>query len=579
MENNSLKNWRRAVDNQTGRVYFYNKVTRETQWDAPEGGEEIFMRGWYSSLTLQDDDMVGMNEDEHDVIREDEDFRDIREAFDEKTGKRYFYDRKTRRTYWEDPRTRLKVSAEKWGLRGNDSELLSEAEQAQGSSSFDGSDIHEEFEDVYEQEDDNFLESFLKAENCAHEESVCSESMVTGDIEQVPSLDVVRSSLVLLKRRIAKNGASHRETIAAVPPIPPPTKHAAINDVCLRMTNCSCSSCTQGIPAAASVSNPRSKCRSCGRSFCVDSLAKHEGVCDKVFSAKKQPKRIHTVTLAQQKKSKGTNWRAKSMQLRRAMMSERQGGVPTNTFSSTLSTTASSGDNVDTFNNGMVPCPHCKRTFNEKAAERHIPKCNDIKAKPKLLLRGTGKGAYKSQKARSRSPPIHNGTVDSFKSDTVASNTGSSNGSRSRRRTLSPNSNRLSVTENGVLLRECPHCARHFGKKAFDRHLEYCAKVKKQAGWQKQIEKRNVKKKGYSELMMPNSLTSADEEEFNLQRLENYLHDDQAIAFESYMKCRTEESLILNENNTLYLNASFEQDSDRGPYEYIQSRDSLYNGP
>jgi hypothetical protein len=29
----------------------------------------------------------------------------------------------------------------------------------------------------------------------------------------------------------------------------------------------------------------------------------------------------------------------------------------------------------------LTPCPHCGRSFNEKAAERHIPKCADIKAK------------------------------------------------------------------------------------------------------------------------------------------------------------------------------------------------------
>lgn len=29
----------------------------------------------------------------------------------------------------------------------------------------------------------------------------------------------------------------------------------------------------------------------------------------------------------------------------------------------------------------LVPCPHCGRTFNETSAERHIPKCKDIKGK------------------------------------------------------------------------------------------------------------------------------------------------------------------------------------------------------
>jgi hypothetical protein len=30
---------------------------------------------------------------------------------------------------------------------------------------------------------------------------------------------------------------------------------------------------------------------------------------------------------------------------------------------------------------GLIRCPHCNRTYNEKAAERHIPKCKDIKHK------------------------------------------------------------------------------------------------------------------------------------------------------------------------------------------------------
>ena len=37
-----------------------------------------------------------------------------------------------------------------------------------------------------------------------------------------------------------------------------------------------------------------------------------------------------------------------------------------------------------------VPCPHCGRRFNAMAAERHIPKCTSIMAKPKTLARGGG---------------------------------------------------------------------------------------------------------------------------------------------------------------------------------------------
>eukprot|EP00935_MAST-01C_sp_MAST-1C-sp1_P002261 g2261.t1 len=40
---------------------------------------------------------------------------------------------------------------------------------------------------------------------------------------------------------------------------------------------------------------------------------------------------------------------------------------------------------------GLVPCPNCGRTFNATAAERHIPKCKNIRAKPRALMRGSGR--------------------------------------------------------------------------------------------------------------------------------------------------------------------------------------------
>ena len=44
-------------------------------------------------------------------------------------------------------------------------------------------------------------------------------------------------------------------------------------------------------------------------------------------------------------------------------------------------------------NPDYVQCPHCSRKFNQAAAERHIPKCTTIKAKPKMLKRGGGNRA------------------------------------------------------------------------------------------------------------------------------------------------------------------------------------------
>ncbi|KAJ1619807.1 hypothetical protein T492DRAFT_889743 [Pavlovales sp. CCMP2436] len=41
-------------------------------------------------------------------------------------------------------------------------------------------------------------------------------------------------------------------------------------------------------------------------------------------------------------------------------------------------------------NDTRVECPTCGRRFSEVAAERHIPKCGDIRAKPKMLKAGAG---------------------------------------------------------------------------------------------------------------------------------------------------------------------------------------------
>jgi endogenous inhibitor of DNA gyrase (YacG/DUF329 family) len=40
----------------------------------------------------------------------------------------------------------------------------------------------------------------------------------------------------------------------------------------------------------------------------------------------------------------------------------------------------------------LIPCHNCGRRFNEKAAERHIPLCKNIIAKPNALKRGAGGG-------------------------------------------------------------------------------------------------------------------------------------------------------------------------------------------
>ncbi len=82
----------------------------------------------------------------------------------------------------------------------------------------------------------------------------------------------------------------------------------------------------------------------------------------------------------------GKDWRAESNAFREAMKAARQvtkaiaegKPLPPPVISSVRDPS-------------LIPCPHCGRYFNEKAGERHIPKCTSIKAKPTVLKAGSGK--------------------------------------------------------------------------------------------------------------------------------------------------------------------------------------------
>jgi hypothetical protein len=41
-----------------------------------------------------------------------------------------------------------------------------------------------------------------------------------------------------------------------------------------------------------------------------------------------------------------------------------------------------------------VPCPHCGRRYAADVAERHVPRCKDIVARPGVQRAKAGRGAY-----------------------------------------------------------------------------------------------------------------------------------------------------------------------------------------
>ncbi|KAK9805354.1 hypothetical protein WJX73_005357 [Symbiochloris irregularis] len=177
--------------------------------------------------------------------------------------------------------------------------------------------------------------------------------------------------------------------------------------------------------AAAPRENPENlvTCQGCERSFIPEAYERHARICAKVFQTKRRafdaaaaraPEEMSDGTFGKPaplpgrgrtsvgggpgakagakaggakaaggKAAQQAKWKAQSAQLRAAMAAAKgpaAAGDPT----------AFAAPVVD---DSLTPCPHCGRRFNDKAAERHIPLCKDIRAKPTTLKAGGGRGA------------------------------------------------------------------------------------------------------------------------------------------------------------------------------------------
>lgn len=168
------------------------------------------------------------------------------------------------------------------------------------------------------------------------------------------------------------------------------------------------------------------KCPTCGRSFNAMSYTKHVGVCQKVFASKRKTfnstaHRLAGTGAAVPGSSGGSamrksvsrpsamggrpasaragssaaaapggsavpRWKAQSSELRAAMRATQQ-----------INAALARGEDLRNIPHvrsapdpSFVQCPTCGRRFNGQAAERHIPLCKNIVAKPKFLRAGTG---------------------------------------------------------------------------------------------------------------------------------------------------------------------------------------------
>lgn len=157
-------------------------------------------------------------------------------------------------------------------------------------------------------------------------------------------------------------------------------------------------------------------CSTCGRKFKKDTLAKHRKVCKKVF-ASKRPKFDH---LAQKfgddpevlRKAKEAQMQIEKE--KKMKKTKKRGGFPENNkekwkkqseaFRAQIK--MARGQKVsaneeavinEVANIGMVSCPHCSRTFGQKAADRHIPICGEKAKRTANKFGGGGGGGDKKR--------------------------------------------------------------------------------------------------------------------------------------------------------------------------------------
>ena len=160
------------------------------------------------------------------------------------------------------------------------------------------------------------------------------------------------------------------------------------------------------------------RCSGCSRRFKPDRLARHEATCQgkkgkrTQFDSKSRalPKEALQASLTRQSRSAGSSeessnvanstrktprkkakWKQQHEEFQAMLRSS--GSVRDSRSAGAGESGDPAADTLDTFDDRVV-CPHCNRKFNQEVADRHIPRCADIKAKPNgILKKGGGKCA------------------------------------------------------------------------------------------------------------------------------------------------------------------------------------------
>ncbi|XP_078675915.1 uncharacterized protein LOC144913297 [Branchiostoma floridae x Branchiostoma belcheri] len=136
-------------------------------------------------------------------------------------------------------------------------------------------------------------------------------------------------------------------------------------------------------------------CPNCGRKFAVERLAKHQKACSSMKKRKvMDPTKMRTQGTEMEKYSDPRDKRPEPSSKKADWRKKREDFIQAIRYAKKVAEVEKNGGNVADLpppprseNPDYKQCPYCQRKFNETAAERHIPKCKEIKSRPPPMKR------------------------------------------------------------------------------------------------------------------------------------------------------------------------------------------------
>jgi len=180
----------------------------------------------------------------------------------------------------------------------------------------------------------------------------------------------------------SSNNVKHQDAKKSVPPSPAIKKK------------------TPSTPARRSIFAPKVRddlvaCKNCGRNFAEDRIEKHEEICMKT-AMKSKKRKVFDMTKARVKGTDAAKYVRSAAQLKNMEAKEqkkndwrkkREDFIATLRAAKEAQKHIAAGGSIKDLpppppmdTSDYIQCPHCSRRFAEAAAERHIPKCKDIKS-------------------------------------------------------------------------------------------------------------------------------------------------------------------------------------------------------